>query len=270
MIVSSNIILKKKTNMTRKVNLYKDTFSLIFGDCLDVMKSIESNSVDMVCADLPYGTTSCKWDSVIPLDELWNEYKRVCKRDAAIVLTACQPFTSKLVMSNLKWFKHDWVWKKNKSTGFLNAKHAPLKNHESVLVFCRGRLTYNPQKTHGHKAVNKYTKHKPDGDTIGNTRKGFSGGGSTSRYPVTIQEFKVINQNGLGSEKKYHPTQKPVALIEYLINTYTNIGETVLDNSMGSGTTGVACIKTGRNFIGIEKDSGFFDVARERIHSEIN
>ena len=241
--------------------------SLFLGCCLDVMKGIESGSVDMVCADLPYGTTSCKWDSVIPLDALWAEYKRVCKPDAAIVLTATQPFTSALVMSNPKWFKHEWVWRKNKATGFLNAKIMPLRNHESVLVFCGRKATYNPQMTAGHRPVNSFTKHTSDGDTVGKTKTGITGGGQTTRYPKTVLEFAVVNQDGTSAEGKYHPTQKPVALMEYLIRTYSNEGQTVLDNSMGSGTTGLACANTGRCFIGIEKDADFFRVSSERISS---
>ena len=243
------------------------TYTLHHGNCLEVMPTLEAGSIDMVLTDPPYGTTACKWDSVIPLDALWAEYKRVCKPNAAIVLTACQPFTSALVMSNPKWFKHEWVWKKNKSTGFLNAKKMPLRNHESVLVFCGGCLTYNPQMTYGHKPVNSFTKHTSDGDTMGKTKRGITGGGSTSRYPVTVQEFNVVNQDGTSPEGKYHPTQKPIALMEYLIRTYSNEGQTVLDNAMGSGTTGVACMKTGRRFIGIEKDADFFRVASERISS---
>jgi DNA modification methylase len=241
--------------------------SLFCGDCLELMREIPDNSVDMVCADLPYGTTQCKWDSVIPLDALWVEYKRVCKPSAAIVLTACQPFTAALVMSNPKWFKHEWVWKKNKSTGFLNANKMPLRNHESVIVFCGGKVPYNPQKTHGHKPVNTFTKHTSDGDTMGRTKRGIKGGGSTSRYPVTVQEFNVVNQDGTSPEGKHHPTQKPVALMQYLIRTYTNEGDTVLDNTMGSGTTGVAALNEGRGFIGIEKDADFFRVASKRIYS---
>lgn len=241
-----------------KVDLYK-------GDCLEVMKSIPDGSVDMVLADPPYGTTQCKWDSVIPFEPMWKEARRVLKYNGAAVFTASQPFTSALVMSNLKEFRYDWVWKKNKSTGFLNSKKMPLRNKEDILVFYRQQPLYNPQKTFGHKPVNKYTKHTMDGETVGKTKIGISGGGSTERYPVCVLEFPVVNQDGSSKDGKYHPTQKPVALMEYLIKTYTNEGETVLDFTMGSGTTGVACKNLNRNFIGIELDEKYFNIAKERI-----
>lgn len=239
--------------------------SLFFGCCLDVMKGIESGSVDMVCADLPYGTTSCKWDSVIPLDALWAEYKRVCKPHAAIVLTATQPFTAALVMSNPKWFKHEWVWHKSKSGSAFTAKYRPLARHESVLVFGKGRVTYNPIKREGK----PYKRARIAlGDKINNHGIGFNGTGIFSendgfRYPESV----IFFQQKWRRQDQVHPTQKPVELMEYLIRTYSNEGQTVLDNSMGSGTTGVACANTGRRFIGIEKDADFFRVASERISS---
>ena len=242
---------------------------LIQGDCLEKMKEIDDGSVDMVMTDPPYGTTACKWDSIIPLEPMWEQLKRLIKPNGAIVMTASQPFTSALVMSNPDWFKHEWIWKKNKSTGFLNAKKMPLRNHESVVVFCGGNATYNPQKTYGHKPVNSFTKHTSDGDTVGRTRKGITGGGSTSRYPVTVQEFKVVNQDGTSPEGKHHPTQKPVSLMEYMIKTYTNEGETVLDFCAGSGTTGVACKNLNRNFIGIELDPEYFKIAEKRINENL-
>jgi DNA modification methylase len=238
--------------------------SLFFGCCLDVMKGIESGSVDMVCADLPYGTTSCKWDSVIPLDALWAEYKRVCKPNAAIVLTATQPFTAVLVMSNPKWFKHEWVWHKSKSGSAFTAKVRPMAKHESVLVFGRGRITYNPQM----KAGEPYSRtRKPP--PINNHSLGLGRNGESTtvnagtRYPDSV----IFFQQKWRRQDQVHPTQKPVELMEYLIRTYSNEGQTVLDNSMGSGTTGVACANTGRRFIGIEKDAAFFRVASERISS---
>ena len=240
--------------------------SLFFGCCLDVMKGIESGSVDMVCADLPYGTTRCKWDSVIPLDALWAEYKRVCKPNAAIVLTACQPFTSILAVSNLAMFKYDWCWEKTSATGHLNAKKMPMRAHESVLVFGHGRITYNPQKTFGHERKVSSAAHKRDcvkTECYGS--HGLTGYDSTERYPRSVIKFKSDKQKAA-----LHPTQKPVELMEYLIRTYSNEGQTVLDNSMGSGTTGLACANTGRRFIGIEKDAYFFRVATERISSANN
>jgi site-specific DNA-methyltransferase (adenine-specific) len=238
--------------------------ALFLGDCLDVMKGIESGSVDMVCADLPYGTTSCKWDSVIPLNALWAEYKRVCKPTAAIVLTAMQPFTAALVTSNPKWFKYEWVWEKSQATGHLNAKKQPMRCHESVLVFYSKQCTYNPQKTQGHKPMSSGVRRSTHAnECYGEINKvELPFGGNTDRYPRTIQRFSSDKQ------KLYaHPTQKPLALMEYMIRTYTNEGETVLDNTMGSGTTGVAAINEGRNFIGIEKDADFFCVANKRISS---
>ena len=234
---------------------------ILFGDCLERMAEIPDGSVDMVMADLPYGTTACKWDSVIPLDALWAEYKRVCKPDAAIVLTATQPFTAALVMSNLKGFKHEWIWRKDKAGNFASAKYAPMKIHESVLVFCHGRINYKPIKTlrdkpiiRGNSSAKGTAKNLASSSRFsGHTRKIF-----TDRCPESIIPFRTVR-------KTVHPTQKPVELMEYLIRTYTNAGETVLDNTMGSGTTGVACMNTGRRFIGIERDETYFNIARSRI-----
>ena len=234
---------------------------ILFGDCLERMAEIPDGSVDMVMADLPYGTTACKWDSVIPLDAMWSEYKRVCKPDAAIVLTATQPFTAALVMSNLKGFKHEWIWRKDKAGNFASAKYAPMKIHESVLVFCHGRINYNPIKTlrdkpiiRGNSSSKGTAKNLASSSRFsGHTRKVF-----TDRCPESIIPFGTVR-------KTIHPTQKPVELMEYLIRTYTNEGETVLDNTMGSGTTGVACMNTGRRFIGIERDETYFNIARSRI-----
>lgn len=238
---------------------------LMQGDCLERMKEIPDGSVDMVLADPPYGTTACKWDTVIDLPAMWAELKRVIKPNGAIVMTASQPFTSALVMSNPRLFKQSLVWYKNKSTGFLNAKKQHMRKHEDILVFYRKQVTYNPQKSIGHKPVNSYTKHTSDGSTVGKTKTGISGGGSTERYPTSVLEFSVVNQDGT-NEDRLHPTQKPVALMEYLISTYTNEGETVLDFTMGSGTTGVACAKIGRKFIGIELDKDYFEIAKRRIN----
>ena len=235
--------------------------SLFLGDCLEVMQGIESGSVDMVCADLPYGTTSCKWDSVIPLDALWAEYKRVCKPNAAIVLTATQPFTAALVISNLKGFKHEWIWRKDKAGNFASAKYAPMKIHESVVVFCHGRINYNPIKTlrdkpiiRGNSSASGTAKNLASSSRFGgHTRKVF-----TDRCPESIISFGTVR-------KTIHPTQKPVELMEYLIRTYSNEGQTVLDNSMGSGTTGVACANTRRCFIGIEREPKYFETAKTQI-----
>lgn len=233
--------------------------SLYLGDCLEKMCEIEDQSVDLVLCDLPYGLTACKWDSVIPLDLLWEQYKRVCKPNAAIVLTASQPFTSRLIASNFDAFKYEWIWRKSRATGFLQSKFMPMKNHENICVFCfSGKPTFNPQKTDGHKPTNSAIGygHSP---TFGASKLRGYKGGDTTRNPVTVQDFK--------SERGLHPTQKPVQMMEYLINTYSNIGDVVLDNCMGSGTSGVAAVMTGRRFIGIERDERFFEIARSRIAS---
>ena len=238
-----------------------DDYQLYRGECLKEMDKIPDGSVDMVLCDLPYGTTSCKWDAVIAFEPLWAQYRRVAKKDAAVVLTACQPFTSALVMSNPKMFRYDLTWEKNKATGHLNAKKAPMRAHESVLVFCRGRTPYNPQMTDGHKAGNVATRKTPT-TVYGKMTGTNTWGGSTKRYPRSVLNFDVLNND---DPDRAHPTQKPVALMEYLIRTYTAHGQTVLDNCMGSGTTGVACANTVRKFIGIEQDEKYFQAASERI-----
>ena len=227
---------------------------LLLGDCLERMAEIPDGSVDMVMCDLPYGTTQNKWDSVIPLEPLWAEYWRVCKQSAPVVLTAAQPFTSVLVLSCLKHFKYDWVWQKEAGTGLLNAKKQPLRDHESVLVFYRSQCCYNPQFTQGKSYVAKKggetSNYNPSGEVV-TVNEG-------TRCPKTVQFFQR-------DKNKEHPTQKPVALMEYLIRTYSNEGDTILDNTMGSGTTGVACVNTSRHFIGIERDPDYFRIAETRI-----
>lgn len=239
-------------------------YTIMLGECLERMQEIKTGSVDMVMADLPYGTTQNKWDSVIPLEPLWLEYRRVCKPSAAIVLTSAQPFTSMLVTFNLAEFKYDWCWKKPKGTGHLNAKKQPMRDKEDVLVFYREQCTYNPQFTAGTPYKDKAGKdHSASSSMTGsygaytNYREDNDG----KRYPKQVIEFGVVERGTV------HPTQKPVALMEYLIRTYTNEGDTVLDNTMGSGTTGVACINTGRKFIGIERDEKYFEIAKQRIES---
>ena len=237
---------------------------LIQGDCLEKMKDIPDGSVDMVLCDLPYGTTQNKWDSVLPLDELWREYWRVVKPNGAVVLTAAQPFTSTLVCSQLSHFKYDWVWRKPKGTGHLNAKKMPMRDKEDIVVFYRSQCTYNPQFGSGEPYGNKAGKVVENGLTdnygkFGTHREGSDG----KRYPKQVLDFPVVERGTV------HPTQKPVALMEYLIRTYTNEGETVLDNCMGSGTTGVACANTNRNFIGIELDEGYFKIAQDRINQAV-
>ena len=234
-------------------------------DCLEGMKRIPDKSVDMILCDLPYGTTACKWDTIIPFKPLWEQYERIIKDDGAIVLTASQPFTSALIMSNPKIFKYSWVWDKVKATGHLNAKKQPLRRFEDVCIFYKKQCTYNPQMIEREKPrIDNYSVEKEyigDGNQVYGTFKRMSNV-YTHYYPTNIQEFSNADQT-----KAYHPTQKPVALFEYMIRTYTNAGETVLDNCMGSGTTAIACLNTNRNFIGFEMDKGYFDIANERIEN---
>jgi len=240
----------------------RKTVTLWHGDCLELMSQIPDGSVDMILCDLPYGTTACKWDTVIPFEPLWAHYKRVIKPNGAIVLFGSQPFTSALVMSNIAGFKYQWVWEKSKASNFVQVKHQPLKNFEDVLVFtgCGGRAAYSPQMVEGEAYKPRAGKKKTEVyNEIPNHM--FRNGSDGARYPKAIQYFATSESEGAVE----HPTQKPVALCEYLIKTYTNEGETVLDNTMGSGTTGVACMNTGRNFIGIEKDPKYFEIAQQRI-----
>ena len=234
-------------------------YQLINADCLDYMQEIEEKSIDMILCDLPYGTTQCKWDIVIPFEPLWEQYNRIIKDNGAIVLFASEPFASKLRLSNLKNYKYDWVWDKVKGTGFLNAKKQPMRNHEYICVFYKKQCLYNPQMTHGHTLKQSYRSRYLQTAVYGEMKNDYIYK-STDRYPRSIQVFSTDTQNS-----SLHPTQKPVALLEYLIKTYTNEGETVLDNCMGSGSTGVACINTNRNFIGIEKDANYFNIAQKRI-----
>ena len=266
-------------------------FELYCGDCLVEMDQVADGSVDLILCDLPYGTTDRKgisdkgdnrvlsWDTIIPLDKLWEQYRRVLKPSGAVVLTADQPFTSQLVLSNLEWFKYEWIWKKRKVTGFLHANARPMKETEDILVFSpmgasggsvkvNKNMTYNPQgliekkvkKKNNAKRLGKFL-HQPEHMGEGNKLLHETEYEQKwTNYPSEIIEFG-LDRNVI------HPTQKPVALMEYLIKTYSNEGETVLDNCMGSGTTGVACKKTNRNFIGIEKETEYFTQAKERIES---
>lgn len=230
--------------------------AIYHGDCLEDMKLLPDASVDMILCDLPYGTTQNKWDSIIPLKSLWSEYERIAKPSAAIVLTTAQPFTSVVVTSKLDWFKYEWIWQKENGTGFLNAKKQPLRNHESILVFYKEQPTYVPQMREG----------KPYKIKSGRATKNYGTQVSVvtenngERYPLTVLPFSR-------DKSKQHPTQKPVALFEYLIKTYTNEGDTVLDNCAGSGTTGVACVNTKRNYILMEKEQEYIDVIFARLRA---
>ena len=243
------------------------SIKLMQGDCLELMKGIPDGSVDMVLTDPPYGTTACKRDSIIPFEPMWEQLKRVTKKNGAIVMTASQPFTSILIQSNINSFKYCWVWEKSKASNFLQASYMPLKAHEDVCVFViEGKPTYNPQMTEGkpysgEKRAGKLGSNTEVFNDVPNPTK-RNGSLDGKRKPRTVQYFKTAESEG----KTSHPTQKPVALMEYLIKTYTNEGETVLDFTMGSGTTGVACKNLNRSFIGIELDEEYFKIAQERIY----
>lgn len=241
---------------------------LLFGDCLDVLKSVESGSVDMVLADLPYGTTACKWDSVIPFEPLWAELNRVTKPNAAMVMFGSEPFSTALRAGNIKAFKYDWVWYKNTQTGIGIAKHQPMRAHEVISVFCRGQHPYNKQPTTSRSDPKYFGRRRGSGSSRSEHLPGFSPNDGREIKslvnPRSVLEFDVVSQ--ASKEKVDHSTQKPVALLEYLIKTYTNEGDTVLDPAMGSGSTGVACKNLNRKFIGIEKDAGHFETAQRRIN----
>lgn len=244
---------------------------LLQGDCLELMRDIPDGSVDMVLCDLPYGTSACKWDTVLPFSPLWEQYNRVIKRNGAIVLFGSEPFSSFLRLSNLDMYKYDWKWEKPNGANFLNFKYQPAKVHEDIMVFGKaatsyskkGNLIYNPQMAVGTPYNQKSGVQRNDnghvlGSTVRSPIKQVYTKNDGTRYPRSIQRFSL-------DKDKLHPTQKPVALCEYLIRTYTTEGDTVLDNCMGSGSTGVACVNTGRNFIGMELDEGYFKVASDRI-----
>lgn len=259
------------------------------GDCLELMKSIPDKSIDMILCDLPYGMTSCKWDSVIPFDLLWEQYERIIKDNRAIVLFGSQPFTSELIHSNIRNFKYEWIWEKQKASNFMSAKNQPLKYHENICVFSYGKHIYNPQKykvleldeimtyskkqmkymleTRDYDRFGKIDKRKTvlnpktNKDHLGNSIIRTRNADDGTRFPKSVIKInKSINKN-------VHPTQKPVALLEYLIKTYTNENEVVLDNCMGSGSTGIACLNTNRKFIGFELDEKYFEIAKNRIES---
>ena len=239
------------------------TVELYLGDCLEIMQELEDNSVDAVITDIPYGTTACSWDEVIPFDEMWEQVKRVTD---VFITTASQPFTSKLVMSNLDWFRYEWIWRKNTPSGFAYVNHQPMRYHESLLVFGIGKNIYNPQPTRRNskqsrermkykmKQTSSKSHHTPMKDMTKFHNPDF-------KSPESVLEIKTEPN----SKGKYHPTQKPVELYEYLIKTYTNEGDIVCDIAMGSGTTGVACVQTGRNFIGIEIEPKYYEIAEKRI-----
>jgi site-specific DNA-methyltransferase (adenine-specific) len=228
------------------------------GDCLEIMETIPDVSVDMILADLPYEITAAKFDILIPFEPLWEQYNRIAKEDAAMVFTASQPFTTSLISSNLKNFRYEWIWEKPQGTNPMVAKIQPLKAHENIIVFYRKRPTYNPQMTISTPYGGFKSKQKKLGEVYGDLDSKHRDNPEGTRYPKTVLQFK--------QEKGIHPTQKPVPLMEYLIKTYTNENDVVLDNCFGSGTTGVAAKKTGRSFIGIELDEEYFKLGSERIN----
>ena len=258
-------------SLTHSLTHYQPTPRLLHGDCLKLMpKELADNSIDLVVCDLPYGTTNAKWDSVLDLETLWSEYKRVVKPNGAILLFAQTPFDKILGCSNIEQLRYEIIWEKTHATGHLNAKKMPLKAHENILVFYEKLPTYNPQKTQGHarkvssakskiQSLKRHKENMKDGKAIYGAYNETSYD-STERYPRSVQVFSKDVQTS-----KLHPTQKPVALLEWLIKTYSNPGDTILDNTMGSGSTGVACVNTGRKFIGIELDEKYFYIANNRI-----
>ena len=238
------------------------------GDCLELMKNIPDGSVDLILCDLPYGTTSCKWDNIIPFEPLWKQYKRIIKDKSAIVLFGSEPFSTKLRYSNLDMFKYDWIWIKNNPVGFVNAKLKPMNKHEIISVFSKANtsngnknnMKYYPQGLKKCELKHKNSNKKGKDNTYWRPSMEEVHFQTLTNYPTTDLYFQKANN-------AIHPTQKPVALLEYLIRTYTNEGETVLDNCMGSGSTGIACLTTNRNFIGIELDEHYFNVAKNRIET---
>lgn len=234
----------------------------ICNDCFNIFPQIESGSVDMILCDLPYGTTQCKWDSVLPLDKLWKEYNRIIKKNGAIVLFSSQPFTSVLINSNIKNFKYTWVWEKSKATNYLNAKKQPLRASEDICVFYQKQPTYNPQMTEG-KPYNKGTALRET--EVYGSQVAVEVKSDGARYPRNVIYFKTAESEG----KVVHPTQKPLALLEYLIQTYSNEGEIILDNTAGSFSTAVAATKLNRNWIGIEQEEKYCKIGLERLEKLI-
>jgi site-specific DNA-methyltransferase (adenine-specific) len=236
-------------------------FDLIYGDALKEMMKLQSKSMGAIITDIPYGTTQCKWDNIIPFNPMWDQLHRIIKPNRAIALFGSEPFSSALRLSNINNFKYDWIWDKPKGTGFLNAKKRPMVNHEIISIFYEKQCLYNPIKTKNHqKKVSSRSKHHKT-DVYNDTNKDYKYN-STERYPRSVQTFHSDTQN-----TSLHPTQKPVKLMEYFIKTYTNEGDIVLDFTMGSGTTGIACKNLNRKFVGIENDKNYFDTAVNRINN---
>ena len=241
-------------------------YKLYHGDCLEKMDYLiqEDIKVDAIITDPPYGTTADKKDLTIDFNKMWQRLNLLSNPNTPIIIFGCEPFSSHLRISNIKNYKYDWIWIKNKSTNFLNAKKQPLRKSEFIHVFYKNQCLYNPQKTTGHKPVNSFVKHTSDGNTLGRTKTGISGGGQTDRYPNNILNFPVINNDNSG-KNKFHQNQKPIKLMEYLIKTYSNENDLILDFTSGSNSTGIACQNTNRSFIGIEKDDKYFEIGKNRM-----
>jgi site-specific DNA-methyltransferase (adenine-specific) len=236
---------------------------LVNADCFDVFPFIEDKSIDAIICDLPYGTTKCKWDSIIPLENLWDEYSRIIKDNGAIALFGREPFSSKVRLSNENNYRYDWIWEKSKATNFLFAKQMPLIAHEDIMIFYNKLPTYNPQKTKG-KPYNKGIEKRNEIEAVGKIGNGnLIINESGDRNPRSVIYFRTAE-----SEGKFHPTQKPISLMEYLILTYSNENDTILDNTFGSCTTGIACINTNRNFIGIENNMDYFNISLKRVEEK--
>jgi site-specific DNA-methyltransferase (adenine-specific) len=249
-----NRMVKKKNDLIMDIN------KIYLGDCLDIMPLIPDKSIDMILCDLPYGTTQCKWDAIIPFNALWKEYKRIIKPNGAIVLFGREPFTSALIMSNVAQYKHKWVWNKKQSGSPINAKYMPLQLDEDIIVFAKGKVNYYPQMRKGK--MRKRGGYKEGNNIMGKMQDGFENY-SDEYFPTNIIEFANPRLN------KKHPTEKPVEIMQMLINHYTKTGEKVLDNCIGSGTTAIACKRTNRNFIGIEMEQKYFDIANKRLNKEL-
>ena len=248
--------------MLKDYEYYRDDSGVLYlGDCLEIMPLLEDKSVDMILCDLPYGTTACKWDTIIPFEPLWEQYKRIIKDNGAIVLTASQPFTSALVMSNIKMFKYEWIWDKVLPSGFNNAKYKPMLLHENICIFGKGKINYTPimwKREKVKKSTATFSESNPLSSYDGIMRT------YTHSYPRTI-----IKHSNADHSNRLHPTQKPVALFEYLVKTYTNEGDIVLDNCAGSGTTGIACKNLNRKHILIEKEEKYCDIIVKRMGQEV-
>jgi site-specific DNA-methyltransferase (adenine-specific) len=241
---------------------------ILLGDCLELMKDIPNGSIDMILCDLPYGTTACKWDTIIPFDKLWEQYERIIKPNGAIVLTASQPFTTDLINSKRALFRYEMIWAKNMPTGAFNANKMPMKSHENILVFYKSLPMYNPQKTkRTEKELKRFMKEpivtKIENSVYGSFDRTVLGRDAEMKNPNSLLLFDVVN--GRNGDKQPHPTQKPIALFEYLIKTYTNEGDLVLDNTAGSGTTAIACLNTKRQFIVMEKEQKYYDIILKRV-----